>query len=246
MTYTIMGRCPRTGQTGLGIATVSLNVAAICPAVSPNGDLVCSQAFTNRRLGASGARLLGQGLGADEVMARLEAEDPSFAFRQVGILTKSGRAAAHSGTSCTDWKGHILGDGFVAMGNVLAGAHVVEALASTFETSGDKPLEERLMLALEAGRDAGGQAAEGRHMRERSAGLLVYGWDADGYPDMADLNVRIDAHPSAVAELRRQFEMIRHLTRYQHMKADDPATLPPTETWEAEHMTKVKPPPWYD
>jgi uncharacterized Ntn-hydrolase superfamily protein len=246
MTYTIMGRCPRTGQTGLGIATVSLNVAAICPAVSVRGDLVCSQAFTNRRLGALAARRLNDGLDAEAVMADLAASDPSFGYRQVGIVTKSGETAAHTGGNCSDWKGHATGDGFVAMGNVLAGGHVVDAIAATFRESADLPLEERLMRALEAGRDAGGQADARGHMTERSAGLLVYGWDADGYPDLADLNVRTDAHPTAVAELRRQFEMIRHLTRYQHMKADDPASLPPTEAWEAEHMTTVKPPPWFD
>ena len=80
------------------------------------------------------------------------------------------------------------------------------------------------MIAIEAGRDSGGQGADGRHMTERSAGLIVYGWDDDGYPEMAEINVRIDAHPTAVAELRRQYEMIRHLNVYQHMKADDPAT----------------------
>jgi uncharacterized Ntn-hydrolase superfamily protein len=246
MTYTVMGLCPRTGQTGLAIATVSLNVAAICPAVSRYGDLVCSQAYTNRRLGALGARCLSGGRTIEETVARMEIEDASFSYRQVGIVTKAGRAAAHSGDDCMDWKGHVTGDGFLAMGNVLAGAHVIDAMAATYLETLDKPLEERLMLALEAGRDAGGQAVDGRHMTERSAGLVVYGWDADGYPDMADLNVRFDAHPTAVAELRRQYEMIRHLTLYQHMKADDPASLPATETWEAEHMTVAPPPPWYD
>ncbi len=246
MTYTIMGRCPKTGQTGLAIATVSLNVAAICPTVSRHGDIVCSQAYTNRRLGALGASCLSDGMGVAETMARLADDDGSFGFRQVAIVSKAGEVAAHTGDDCSDWKGHVTGDGYVAMGNVLVGPEVVDAIAAAFEDSVDQPLQERLMIAIEAGRDSGGQGADGKHMTERSAGLVVYGWDNDGYPDMAEINVRIDAHPTAVAELRRQYEMIRHLNVYQHMKADDPATLPPTEDWEAEHMTTVSPPPWYD
>ncbi len=246
MTYTIMGHCPETGQTGLAIATVSLNVAAICPAVSRHGDIVCSQAYTNRRLGALGARCLSDGMAADETMARLADDDGSFGFRQVAIVTKAGKVAAHTGEACSDWKGHRTGDGHVAMGNVLVGPHVVDAIADAFQGATGQPLQERLMIAIEAGRDAGGQGKDGRHTTERSAGLVVYGWDDDGYPDMAEINIRIDAHPTAVAELRRQYEMIRHLNVYQHMKADAPATLPPTEDWEAKHMTAVPPPPWYD
>jgi uncharacterized Ntn-hydrolase superfamily protein len=185
-------------------------------------------------------------MSAADTMASLAASDPHFGYRQVGIVTKSGEIEAHSGDDCSDWKGHVVGDGCLAMGNVLAGPETVEAMASAFEAAADKPFEERLMLAIEAGRDKGGQADAGGHLTERSAGLLVYGWDSDGYPDLADLNVRIDAHPTAVAELRRQYEMIRHLTAYQHMKANDPANLPKTDVWEADHMTEVKPPPWYD
>jgi uncharacterized Ntn-hydrolase superfamily protein len=246
MTYTVMGLCPRTGRTGLAIATVSLNVAAICPAVSRYGDLVCSQAYTNRKLGALGARCLTDGRTIEETVARMENEDPSFSYRQVGILTRAGRAAAHSGDDCMAWKGDVTGDGLVVMGNVLAGAHVIDAMAATFRETVDEHLEERLMLALEAGRDAGGQSVDDRHLSERSAGLVVYGWDADGYPELTEIDVRIDAHPTAVAELRRQYEMIRHLMIYQHMKADDPANLPATQTWEADHMAVAPPPPWYD
>ena len=246
MTYTVMGLCPRTGRTGFGIATVSLNVAAVCPMVSRHGDLVCSQAYTNRRLGALGARCLSDGMTVEQTMARMMNEDENFSFRQVGVVTKAGRAAAHTGDDCKDWKGDITGDGFLVMGNVLAGAHVIEAMAAIYEKTLDEPLEERLMLALEAGRDAGGQGVDGRHMTERSAGLVVYGWDADGFPELSEIDVRIDAHPTAVAELRRQYEMIRHLMVYLHMMADDPTTLPSTETWEGEHLTAASPPPLYD
>jgi uncharacterized Ntn-hydrolase superfamily protein len=214
--------------------------------VSRHGDLVCSQAYTNRRLGALGARCLSDGMTVEQTIARMKNEDENFGFRQIGVVTKAGRAAAHTGADCRDWKGDITGDGFLVMGNVLAGAHVIEAMAATYGKTLDEPLEERLMQALEAGRDAGGQGVDGRHMTERSAGLAVYGWDADGFPELSEIDVRIDAHPTAVAELRRQYEMIRRLMVYLHMMADDPAALPSTETWEGDHLTAASPPALYD
>ena len=194
MTYTIMGRCPRSGQVGYAIATVSLNVGAVCPAVGRKGDLVCSQAFTNRRLKAEGARRLDDGMTAAATMAHLAGSDAHFSYRQVGILTRDGTARVHTGDDCHDWKGHRSGDGWLAMGNVLAGEHVVAAMAETFAATVAEPLAERLMRALEAGRDAGGQAdQDGRHTTERSSRLAVYGWDEDGYPELSEVDVRVDA-----------------------------------------------------
>ena len=67
------------------------------------------------------------------------------------------------------------------------------------------------------------------------------------YPELTEIDVRIHAHPTASwPNCARQYEMIRHLMVYQLMKADDPASLPDTETWEAEHMTVAPPPPWHD
>ena len=37
-------------------------------------------------------------------------------------MDASGRIAAHTGSDCVDWCGHIEGDGFSIAGNMLAGA----------------------------------------------------------------------------------------------------------------------------
>ncbi len=66
-------------------------------------------------------------------------EDENLGFRQVGIVTKAGRAAAHTGADCKDWKGDITGNGFLVMGNVLAGAHAIEAMAATYGKALDDP-----------------------------------------------------------------------------------------------------------
>ena len=242
MTYTIMGRCQHTGRIGYGIATVSLNVGVVCPAVSRSGDLIVSQAYTNRRLKAEGARRLDDGLSAEHLMAHLETTDRHFSYRQTGILKRNGDLAAHSGDHCKDWKGHITGDNWLAMGNVLADGDVVAAMGRAFLDSATEPLHERLMRALEAGRDAGGQSDDaGRHYTERSARVATYGWDDDGYPELSEIDVRVDVHDTAVAELRRQLDIIAPLAPYQHLKTDDPSSLVGSDVWEAQYLPPVPP-----
>lgn len=245
MTYTMMGRCSRSGHIGYAIATVSLNVGVVCPAVSRAGDLIVSQAYTNRRLKAEGARRLDEGMGAADLMAYLATTDPHFSYRQTGILKRDGDLAVDTGEDCKAWKGHVTGDGWLAMGNVLANEGVAQAMGAAFAESADQLLGERLMRALEAGRDAGGQKdLEGRHYTERSGRVATYGWDDDGYPELSEVDVRVDVHATAIAELRRQFDIVAPLSPFQHMKADDPATLMHPDQWEDENLPAR--PPRYD
>ena len=59
--------------------------------------------------------------------------------------------------------------------SLLAGHHVVEAIAAGYEARPDESFERRLLRAIEAGRDAGGQVGNDGHLTERSAGVFVYG-----------------------------------------------------------------------
>ena len=71
MTYTIVGSCGRTGQLGVGIATYSLAVGALAPAVASNAGALTSQAFVNPELRALGLRLMSDGCPADLVVSTL-------------------------------------------------------------------------------------------------------------------------------------------------------------------------------
>ena len=89
------------------------------------------------------------------------------------------------------------------------------------------PLEERLLLAIEAGRDAGGQAAaDGAHLAERSAALIVQGEDI-----VEDLNLRVDAHDDAVTELRRVYAAYAPYLPYYALRARDPENTPAQDVW---------------
>jgi uncharacterized Ntn-hydrolase superfamily protein len=201
MTFTLVARCPKTGQMGIGIATYSICVGLYCNGLRPNVGATMSQAFVNQGNNTLALRLLEQGFGPARVLYELSANDPDFAYRQIAVIDRDGKAVVHSGPKTRGWSGHKVGEGYVAMGNVLAGPQVVEAIAKAYEDSADHSFDRRLLAAIEAGRDAGGQVANDGHLTERSAGLFVYG----AY-DHAELDLRVDLHDKAVDELRRAFE----------------------------------------
>ena len=113
------------------------------------------------------------------------------------------------------WAGHVTGRDHVAMGNGLVGEGVVQAMATVFLETAELDLEERLMQALEAGQQAGGEAKDSTP--EHSAALLVYGSDA-----FSRVDLRVDEHPTPVVELRRLLDIFAPKIEYFALRATDP------------------------
>jgi len=125
-------------------------------------------------------------------------EDPDRETRQVIIIDREGRTAAFTGKETIGWKGHLVGENYVVAGNMLVGSRVIEAMAQTFENS-EGELVERMLKALEAGQEAGGDK-RGR----MSAALLIASQQRIETTPILDL--RVDEHHDPVKELRRIFE----------------------------------------
>lgn len=217
MTYTVIGRCGRTGRLGIGIATYSITVGRYCTGIRARTGVTISQAFPNEGNNALALHLLQQGFGPAYVLSELARNDSFHDYRQIAILDREGAAAAHSGSKTRPWSGHRIGKNYVAFGNVLAGEDVVEAIAAAFEGEPEAELEDRLLAALEAGRDAGGQAGSQGHLTERSAALVVY-----GDFDYCDTDLRVDFHDKAVDELRRIHEEYRPYRDYYRERSRNP------------------------
>ena len=227
MTFTILGRCPKTERIGVGIATYSLGVGGYCPFFIRDRAVLSTQAFANPALGHLAVEHLAAGALPRRVLAHLAAADPGFSYRQVGIVAADGVVAMHTGENCRPWAGHRTGDGLAVFGNVLAGEGTVEAMQASWEGTHGDELGERLLRALEAGRDAGGQAgADGEHLPERSAALVVRGADC-----VLDLDLRVDLHDDAVTELRRVYAGYVPYLDYYALRARDPARTPPQDVW---------------
>jgi uncharacterized Ntn-hydrolase superfamily protein len=217
MTYTILGRCHRTGRLGIGIATFSITVGRYCYGVRAMTGVTVSQAFANERNNQLALRLLAQGFSAGSVLSQLITNDRYFDYRQIGVIDRSGAAVAHTGPRTRGWSGHVTGDNYVAFGNGLVGPEVADAIAAGFMAEPEADLEHRLLMGIEAGRDAGGQGTRERHKPERSAALRVY----SQHP-YADIDLRVDLHETAVEELRRVWSEYKQYEAYYRDRERNP------------------------
>jgi uncharacterized Ntn-hydrolase superfamily protein len=228
MTYSIIARCERTGEVGIAIATYTLAVGQYCDGLRAATGITMSQASVRQVNNQLGLNLLAQGFGANEVLQLLKRNDPFPEYRQIGVIDRSGNAVCHSGQGARDWKGHRTRPNMVAMGNVLLGPEVVDAMEEGFAARPADALAERLLLALERGCEAGGQSNGERRMPERSSALIVV---AD-QPHPA-LSLRVDLHDHAVHELRRVYDRYKRYEAYYRQRDLDPANTPGQEVFEA-------------
>ena len=86
---------------------------------------------------------------------------------------------------------------------MLAGPQVLAATAAGYEANNKLPFAQRLLAALQAGEDAGGDKRG-----KQGAALLIYSTE-----DYAALDLRVDDHPEPLAELHRLYE--KSLERFQ-------------------------------
>jgi uncharacterized Ntn-hydrolase superfamily protein len=166
---------------------------------------------------ALAVRLLAQGFTPKQVLAQLIGNDVNSDYRQIGVIDREGNVAAHTGTMTRPWCGHLAGKDCVALGDMLAGQHVLDAVAAGYAADPAAGLEDRLLVALEAGRDAGGQVGKRGRLPERSAAIVVA-----GIFDYSDWDLRVDAHGEAVKELRRVHEEFKLYADYYVERARSP------------------------
>jgi uncharacterized Ntn-hydrolase superfamily protein len=215
MTFSLVARCADTGRFGMVIASSSPAVAARCAHVRARVGAVASQNVTDPALGPELLDRLADGLGAAAALAAVTAGRAHIGWRQLLVVDAAGAVAIHSGAHVLGVAGEARGRDCAAGGNLLADAGVPQAMVRAFEGSaGD--LGDRLMLALEAGLAAGGEAGP-----VHSAGLKM----ADRLPwPVADL--RSDWSDTPVADLRRAWEVYRPQMADYVQRAENPAAAP--------------------
>ena len=223
MTFSLIGRCERTGMFGIAISTSEMAVGSRCIHVAPGVGAIVSQASTNPRLGHLGLNLLRAGYSAPRALDEIAASDQFVERRQLGCLDVTGLGAARTGAGNKPWAGHRVERNVVVATNAVVGAEVADSMFDAFKRGADLPLWERLLGSLEAGKAAGGQP-DG----ETSSGLYVV--DRDTYP-LVDL--RVDLHATPVIELRRLADAYFPLVAYYNLRPRDP-NVPPAAEWLAQ------------
>jgi uncharacterized Ntn-hydrolase superfamily protein len=200
VTFSIVAFDPATGDLGIAVASKFPCVGAVCPWAKAGVGAVATQAWANTTFGPDGVRHMGGGLPAADALDAVLAADDGREDRQAGFVDARGNAATFTGSKCMDWAGGISGEHFAAQGNILVGENVIRDLAATFQEA-DGDLCDRLLAGLLAADAAGGD----RRGRQSAAMLVVR--EAGGYEGRNDryIDLRVDDHPDAPAELARLF-----------------------------------------
>ena len=202
-TFSLTARCPRTGRFGIAVATRVPAVGAAVPHLRAGVGAIATQAWTNPYIGLDGVDLLAHGASADQVLEAVCAWDPDIERRQFAVVDRAGGVAAHTGVEAHEHAGHRLGDGFVAAGNLLAGPGVLDAMVQAFVVEPERELQVRLLAALTAGQEAGGD-----RRGKQSAALKVV--DREEY---AFIDLRVDEHADPIPELQRVYAVWEEVFR---------------------------------
>ena len=191
---------------GVAVASKFLAVGAIVPAAAPGVGAVATQSFAKVSYKADSLALLRAGADATDALTRLTAADGLRETRQVGIVGAQS-AATFTGTECLPWAGGVSGgddtDGrFAIQGNVLVGPEVVAAMHVAWEHTTGMPLARRLLAALLAGDDAGGD-------RRGRQGAALYVVDVGaGYDECGVVvDLRVDDSPTAAQDIARLLDL---------------------------------------
>src|SRR5215510_10204165 len=179
MTFSLLGRCARTGMLGAVVTTSSISVGSRCPYARAGVGAVLTQNRTDPRLGPLALSLLARGFTAAEAMRAIVAASPHRHWRQLAIIDATGRTATYSGDNVRGAKGQAQGRDCASIANIVRSADIPRLMVARFETSAHLPLARRLIDALAAGEEAGGE------MRPvTSAALLIAHKEAFPYVDL--------------------------------------------------------------
>ena len=212
-TYSIVALDETTGELGVAVQSHWFSVGFLVPWAKAGVGAVATQSFVKVDYGPDGLQLMESGMKAADALKTLTSKDEGEAVRQVGMIDIKGNVAAHTGSRCIKYAGHIVGENYSVQANMMANGTVPKAMAVAFEkTKGD--LADRMMAALEAAE------AEGGDIRgKQSAAMVIVSGEPSGveWKD-TKLSLRIEDHPTPLIELKR---LIRVHRAYQHANMGD-------------------------
>lgn len=204
-TFSIVACDSANGFLGVAVQSRVVSAGSIVPAAAAGVGAIATQAAANVAYKAQALQLLSEGRTPQQVLDQFVATDAGQASRQFAITDARCNIVAHTGDRTQDWAGHRTGAHYSVQGNILTGPGVVDAMAQGYEEAeaAGVPFGERLLAAMRAGQDAGGDR-RGR----QGAGLLIvkeaggYGGGDDRYADL-----RVEDHVEPILELERVYRV---------------------------------------
>ncbi len=212
-TYSIVARDSVTGEMGVAVQSHWFSVGSIVAWGEAGVGVVATQSFVNPSFGPRGLDFLKKGMTAQEVVELLISTDEGREMRQLAIVDSKGNSFAYTGSKCIYEAGHFVGNGYSVQANMMLNNTVWNAMSKAFENT-RAPLAERLVAALEAAQNEGGDIRG-----KQSACLLVVRGDATGnlWEDRV-IDLRVEDNPDPVNEIKRLLNVYR---AYEHMNKGD-------------------------
>jgi uncharacterized Ntn-hydrolase superfamily protein len=196
MTFSLAGRCARTGMLGAVVTTSSIAVGSRCPFAVAGVGAALTQHTTDPRLGPLMLEQLRRGCTVEQAIGAAVGGTPRSDRRQLAVIDAQGRTAAYSGASVKPERNEAHGRDCVAIANIVRSKDVPVAMVRAFEADPAAPLAARLIDALEAGDAAGGEFKP-----LLAAGLVVAHREVFPYVDL-----RVDHDADPIRTLRRLWD----------------------------------------
>lgn len=212
-TYSIVAYDPATGDMGVAVQSHWFSVGTIVAWGEAGVGVIATQSFVNVSFGPRGLELLKQGFSPEEAVDKLLATDEGREVRQLAILDSKGRVATYTGKNCIPEAGHITGKHYSVQANLMLNNQVWPAMAKAFESS-DGPLAERLVTALQAAEESGGDIRG----KQSAALLVVRGKPTGNAWEDRLVDIQIADHAEPLKELERILKVLR---AYEHMNNGD-------------------------
>jgi uncharacterized Ntn-hydrolase superfamily protein len=215
-TYSIVARDYKTGEMGVGVQSHWFSVGSVVSWGKAGVGVVATQSMVNKSFGPLGLDLLEKGKTPDKAIDILLKTDEGRDLRQLAILNVKGMVATHTGKKCIKHAGHLTGKNYSAQANMMLKDTVWAAMGESFESNEDLPLAERIIQALFAAQQEGGDIRG-----KQSAALLIVG-EASTKNRWEDplLDLRVEDHTQPLKELSRLLKVYR---AYEHMNEGDVA-----------------------
>lgn len=228
-TYSIVARDAASGEMGVAVQSHWFSVGSVVPWAEAGVGAVATQSLVDVKYGPLGLALMRAGRPAADALRALTSTDSGADVRQVAMVDAKNRVAVHTGPKCIAEAMHhadIAPDGsaYSCQANLMRNKSVADAMAKAFESASPKdapadgrmPLAQRMLRALQAAEDEGGDIRG-----KQSAAILVVKGASSGKPwEDKVVELRVEDHPNPTAELQRLYTL--H-TAYARMNAGDEA-----------------------
>ena len=212
-TYSIVAFDPETGDMGVAVQSHWFSVGTVVTWGEAGVGVIATQSFVNVSFGPRGLELLRNGKTPQEVVNKLLESDEGREFRQLAVLDAKGNVASFTGKNCIQPAGNIVGDGFSVQANLMSNDKIWPAMSEAFKNS-KGPLAERMLTALEAAENAGGDIRG----KQSAALLIVRGKSTGKVWEDKLVDIRVDDSMEPLVELSRLLKVHR---AYEHMNNGD-------------------------